>query len=35
MPIHFGSKKHNFMTISSPLSTQMPHAVGSAYAFKR
>lgn len=24
MPVHYGSKLHNFITISSPLSTQMP-----------
>jgi len=24
MPIHYGSKNLNFVTISSPLSTQMP-----------
>uniref|UniRef100_A0A914DIP9 2-oxoisovalerate dehydrogenase subunit alpha n=1 Tax=Acrobeloides nanus TaxID=290746 RepID=A0A914DIP9_9BILA len=35
MPVHYGSEKHNFVTISSPLTTQMPQAVGSAYAFKR
>jgi len=35
MPIHYGSTKHAFVTISSPLATQMPQAVGSAYAFKR
>ncbi|KAE8750384.1 hypothetical protein FOCC_FOCC002943 [Frankliniella occidentalis] len=35
MPVHYGSKKLNFVTISSPLSTQMPQAVGSAYAMKR
>ena len=35
MPVHYGSKKFNFVTISSPLATQMPQAVGSAYAFKR
>lgn len=34
MPVHYGSKKLNFITISSPLSTQMPQAVGSAYAVK-
>ncbi|CAH1154993.1 unnamed protein product [Phaedon cochleariae] len=34
MPIHYGSKELNFITISSPLSTQMPQAVGSAYALK-
>ncbi|KAF7997073.1 hypothetical protein HCN44_005350 [Aphidius gifuensis] len=35
MPIHYGSKKLNFVTISSPLTTQMPQAVGAAYALKR
>ncbi|KAK0420282.1 hypothetical protein QR680_014599 [Steinernema hermaphroditum] len=35
MPVHYGSAEHNFVTISSPLTTQMPQAVGSAYAFKR
>ena len=24
MPVHYGSSAHNFMTISSPLATQMP-----------
>lgn len=24
MPCHYGSKRHNFVTISSPLTTQMP-----------
>merc|ERR1711990_346647 len=35
MPIHYGSNDLNFVTISSPLATQLPQAVGSAYAFKR
>lgn len=35
MPIHYGSKELNFQTISSPLATQLLHAVGSAYVFKR
>uniref|UniRef100_A0A0N5BBE4 2-oxoisovalerate dehydrogenase subunit alpha n=1 Tax=Strongyloides papillosus TaxID=174720 RepID=A0A0N5BBE4_STREA len=35
MPVHYGSKDINFVTISSPLTTQLPQAVGSAYAFKR
>jgi len=35
MPIHYGSVDLNFVTISSPLATQMPQAAGSAYAFKR
>lgn len=34
MPVHYGSKELNFMTISSPLTTQLPQAVGAAYAFK-
>lgn len=34
MPVHYGSKSLNFMTISSPLATQMSQAVGAAYAFK-
>lgn len=34
MPVHYGSKKLNFVTISSPLATQVPQAVGAAYAFK-
>ena len=25
MPVHYGSKEHNFAAISSPLATQMPH----------
>jgi len=35
MPVHYGSADLNFVTISSTLATQMPQAVGSAYAFKR
>lgn len=35
MPVHYGSKKLNFVTISSPLATQMPQASGAAYALKR
>ncbi|XP_074649521.1 2-oxoisovalerate dehydrogenase subunit alpha, mitochondrial-like [Tubulanus polymorphus] len=35
MPVHYGSKDLNFVTISSTLATQMPHASGAAYAFKR
>ena len=34
MPIHYGSAALNFHTISSPLATQLPHAVGAAYALK-
>jgi 2-oxoisovalerate dehydrogenase E1 component alpha subunit len=35
MPVHYGSTEHSFVTISSTLATQMPQAVGSAYAYKR
>ncbi|XP_015112142.1 2-oxoisovalerate dehydrogenase subunit alpha, mitochondrial isoform X3 [Diachasma alloeum] len=35
MPVHYGSKELNFVTISSPLTTQLPQAVGAAYAIKR
>ncbi|EGF83280.1 hypothetical protein BATDEDRAFT_9167 [Batrachochytrium dendrobatidis JAM81] len=34
MPVHYGTPKYNFQTISSPLGTQLPHAAGSAYALK-
>jgi len=34
MPIHYGNRKLNFVTISSTLTTQLPQAVGSAFAFK-
>lgn len=34
MPIHYGSKKHKFFTISSPIATQLPQAVGAAYSLK-
>lgn len=34
MPIHYGDKKLNFMTISSPLATQIPQAAGYAYGQK-
>ncbi|KAJ3295148.1 hypothetical protein HK104_002958 [Borealophlyctis nickersoniae] len=35
MPVHYGSRALNFQTISSPLGTQLPQAVGAAYALKR
>ncbi|KAJ7643953.1 branched-chain alpha-keto acid dehydrogenase E1-alpha subunit [Roridomyces roridus] len=35
MPVHFGSPKHHFHTISSPLATQIPHAAGVGYALRR
>ena len=31
MPIHYGSKALAYQTISSPLGTQIPQAVGAAY----
>ena len=34
MPVHYGSAKLNFQTISSPLATQIPQAAGTAYALK-
>jgi 2-oxoisovalerate dehydrogenase E1 component alpha subunit len=34
MPIHYGSKELNYMTISSPLGTQIPQATGYAYGQK-
>lgn len=34
MPIHYGSTKHHVVTVSSTVATQMPQAVGTAYAFK-
>ncbi len=34
MPVHYGSAKLHFMTISSPLATQIPQATGYAYGQK-
>ena len=34
MPAHFGSKRHRIVTSSSPVTTQVPHAVGIALAAK-
>ncbi len=34
MPVHYGSRELNFMTISSPLATQIPQASGYAYGQK-
>ncbi|WP_107851621.1 thiamine pyrophosphate-dependent dehydrogenase E1 component subunit alpha [Oceanimonas marisflavi] len=31
MPVHYGCRELNFMTISSPLATQIPQAAGYAY----
>ncbi|XP_062995821.1 2-oxoisovalerate dehydrogenase subunit alpha, mitochondrial-like [Elgaria multicarinata webbii] len=35
MPVHYGSTDLHFVTISSPLATQIPQAAGTAYAIKR
>lgn len=34
MPNHFGSRKLNIVTVSSPIATKIPHAAGAAYAMK-
>lgn len=34
MPIHYGSRKLNYVTVSSTVATQLPHAVGAAYSLK-
>jgi len=34
MPVHYGSREHSFVTVSSPLATQIPHAAGAGYAMK-
>ncbi|SFH65520.1 thiamine pyrophosphate-dependent dehydrogenase E1 component subunit alpha [Modicisalibacter xianhensis] len=34
MPVHYGSKDLHYMTISSPLATQIPQATGYAYGQK-
>ncbi|KAL9271774.1 2-oxoisovalerate dehydrogenase subunit alpha 2, mitochondrial-like protein [Drosera capensis] len=34
MPIHYGSRKLNFVTVSSTVGTQLPQAVGAAYSLK-
>ncbi|WP_447553103.1 thiamine pyrophosphate-dependent dehydrogenase E1 component subunit alpha [Vreelandella sp. EE22] len=34
MPVHYGSRKLHYMTISSPLATQIPQATGYAYGQK-
>ncbi|WP_420837027.1 thiamine pyrophosphate-dependent dehydrogenase E1 component subunit alpha [Aliidiomarina shirensis] len=35
MPVHYGSAELNFMTISSPLGTQIPQAAGYAFGQKQ
>ncbi|MBO1197914.1 thiamine pyrophosphate-dependent dehydrogenase E1 component subunit alpha [Staphylococcus simiae] len=34
MPSHFSSREHNILSQSSPVATQIPHAVGAALALK-
>ncbi|OIT04406.1 2-oxoisovalerate dehydrogenase subunit alpha 2, mitochondrial, partial [Nicotiana attenuata] len=34
MPIHYGSNKLNYFTVSSTIATQLPQAVGVAYSLK-
>lgn len=34
MPVHYGSKKLNYMTVSSPLATQIPQAAGAGYGYR-
>ena len=34
MPVHYGCRALNYQTISSPLGTQIPQAVGAAYRLK-
>ncbi|PKI32851.1 hypothetical protein CRG98_046760 [Punica granatum] len=34
MPIHYGSNKLNYFTVSSTIATQLPPAVGAAYSLK-
>lgn len=34
MPMHFSSGEHKFVSLSSPIATQLPQAVGAAWASK-
>eukprot|EP01012_Entosiphon_sulcatum_P010968 TRINITY_DN16567_c0_g1_i2.p1 TRINITY_DN16567_c0_g1~~TRINITY_DN16567_c0_g1_i2.p1 ORF type:complete len:373 (+),score=49.15 TRINITY_DN16567_c0_g1_i2:44-1120(+) len=34
MPVHYGSRQHNWQTISSPLGTQIPQAAGAGLAYR-
>jgi pyruvate dehydrogenase E1 component alpha subunit/2-oxoisovalerate dehydrogenase E1 component alpha subunit len=34
MPCHYGAKAQHFATLSSPIGTQLPHAVGVAWGMK-
>ncbi|KAL0709266.1 hypothetical protein Bca4012_016244 [Brassica carinata] len=34
MPVHYGSNKLNYFTVSATIATQLPNAVGAAYSLK-
>ena len=34
MPIHYGDKSRNYVTVSSTIGTQIPHASGAGYKFR-
>lgn len=34
MPVHYGSNELNYVTVSSPLGTQIPQASGSGYTYR-
>ena len=34
MPCHYGAKEQNYVVLSSPIATQLPHAVGVAWGMK-
>ena len=34
MPSHYSAKEHNFMSVQSPVATNLPLAVGAAYSLK-
>jgi len=34
MPVHYGSKELHYMTVSSPLATQIPQASGAGYGYR-
>lgn len=34
MPVHFGSRDLNIVTVSSPLATQIPQASGAGYKYR-
>ena len=34
MPVHYGDRSRNYVTVSSPLGTQIPQASGAGYKFR-